>query len=67
MVKMVLHQSVSQLAQLCQGKRGGKEGYAPFFNGQNVVVAHIPSALILLARLDHISMYSYKRAWKMKS
>ena len=37
LVKMVLHRSVFQPAQPCEGKRQGKEGRAPFFNGQDLV------------------------------
>ena len=37
LVKTVLYRSVFQPAQPCEGKRQGKEGRAPFFNGQDLV------------------------------
>ena len=68
-VKMALHPSIFQPTQPCQGKRRGKKGYAPFFNRQNLIVTHIPSALILLARLVHMSTYIAAREpekWSLK-
>ena len=67
LVKMVLHPSVFQPAQPCQGKRQGKEGYSPFFNWQNLVAEHISFVLILLARLGHVGPCSCKGTWKLKS